>query len=197
MAKINLLPWREERRKTQQRQFNGMLGIAFVAGLLLSTLVYLYYSGQVAGQIQRNDLLRQERAGVEVKMNEVGELDKRKESLLSRKRVIEELQGKRFEMVSLFSDLAKTIADGAQITTIKQTGSDLTIEGRAQSNARVSSYMKNIMASEVINDPDLTVIEAKGGDRALPYEFILNAKVKKPADESSEDVTAPAQGASQ
>lgn len=197
MAKINLLPWREERRKTQQRQFNGMLGIAFVAGLLLSTLVYLYYSGQVAGQIQRNDVLRQEIAAVEVKIKEIEELDKRKESLLSRKRVIEELQGKRFEMVSLFSDLAKTIADGAQITTIKQTGSDLTIEGRAQSNARVSSYMKNIMASEVINDPDLTVIEAKGGDRALPYEFILNAKVKKPADESSEDVTAPAQGASQ
>ena len=197
MAKINLLPWREERRKTQQRQFNGMLGIAFVAGLLLSTLVYLYYSGQVAGQIQRNDVLRQEIAAVEVKIKEIEELDKRKESLLSRKRVIEELQGKRFEMVSLFSDLAKTIADGAQITTIKQTGSDLTIEGRAQSNARVSSYMKNIMASEVINDPDLTVIEAKGGDRALPYEFILNAKVKKPADESSEDVTEPAQGASQ
>ena len=197
MAKINLLPWREERRKTQQRQFNGMLGIAFVAGLLLSTLVYLYYSGQVAGQIQRNDVLRQEIAAVEVKIKEIEELDKRKESLLSRKRVIEELQGKRFEMVSLFSDLAKTIADGAQITTIKQTGSDLTIEGRAQSNARVSSYMKNIMASEVINDPDLTVIEAKGGDRASPYEVILNAKVKKPADESSEDVTAPAQGASQ
>jgi type IV pilus assembly protein PilN len=197
MAKINLLPWREERRKSQQRQFNGMLGIAFVAGLLLSTLVYLYYSGQVAGQIQRNDVLRQEIAAVEVKIKEIEELDKRKESLLSRKRVIEELQGKRFEMVSLFSDLAKTIADGAQITTIKQAGSDLTIEGRAQSNARVSSYMKNIMASEVINDPDLTVIEAKGGDRALPYEFILNAKVKKPADESSEDGTAPAQGASQ
>lgn len=197
MAKINLLPWREERRKMQQRQFNGMLGIAFVAGLLLSTLVYLYYSGQVSGQIQRNDVLRQEIAAVEVKIKEIEELDKRKESLLSRKRVIEELQGKRFEMVSLFSDLAKTIADGAQITTIKQSGADLTIEGRAQSNARVSSYMKNIMASDVIKDPDLTVIEAKGGDRALPYEFILNAKVKKPADEASEEAAAPVQGVSQ
>ena len=109
----------------------------------------------------------------------------------------EELQGKRFEMVSLFSELAKTIADGAQVTTIKQTGADLTIQGRAQSNARVSSYMKNIMASPVINDPDLTVIEARGGDRSLPYEFILNAKVKKPAAETEEDVTAPAVGASQ
>lgn len=197
MAKINLLPWREERRKSLQRHFNGMLGLSLIAGVLLGALVYLYYSGQVTGQIQRNDLLRQEIAAVEVKIKEIEELDKRKESLLSRKRVIEELQGKRFEMVSLFSELAKTIADGAQITTIKQSGADLTIQGRAQSNARVSSYMKNIMASPVINDPDLTVIEARGGDRSLPYEFILNAKVKKPAAETEELGTLPAEGASQ
>ncbi len=200
MAKINLLPWREERRKLQQRQFNSMLGLALLAGLLLSAMVYLYYSGQVSGQIKRNDLLRQEIAAVEVKIKEIEELDKRKEGLLSRKRVIEELQGKRYEMVSLFSDLARSIADGAQISTIMQSGSDLVIQGRAQSSARVSSYMKNIMASPVISQPDLTVIEARGGDRSLPYEFILNAKVKKPVTTDAEsevtDVTS-SPGASQ
>jgi type IV pilus assembly protein PilN len=195
MAKINLLPWREERRKSQQRQFNGMLGLAAVAGLVLSTLVYLYYSGQVTGQNQRNELLRQEIAAVEVKIKEIEELDKRKESLLARKRVIEELQGKRYEMVSLFTELAKTIADGAQISTIRQSGPDLVIQGRAQSNARVSSYMRNIMASPVVSDPDLTVIEARGGDRALPYEFILNAKMKAPAAEAEQAAeAAPEQG---
>ncbi|WP_297799536.1 PilN domain-containing protein [Arenimonas sp. GDDSR-1] len=195
MAKINLLPWREERRKSQQRQFNGMLGLAAVAGLVLSALVYLYYSGQVTGQNQRNELLRQEIAAVEVKIKEIEELDKRKESLLARKKVIEELQGKRYEMVSLFTELAKTIADGAQISTIRQSGPDLVIQGRAQSNARVSSYMRNIMASPVVSDPDLTVIEARGGDRALPYEFILNAKVKAPAAEAGQDApAAPVQG---
>ncbi len=186
MAKINLLPWREERRKLQQRQFNSMLGLALLAGLLLSAMVYLYYSGQVSGQIKRNDLLRQEIAVVEVKIKEIEELDKRKEGLLSRKRVIEELQGKRYEMVSLFSDLARSIADGTQISTIMQSGSDLVIQGRAQSSARVSSYMKNIMVSPVISQPDLTVIEARGGDRSLPYEFILNAKVKKPVTTDAE-----------
>ena len=195
MAKINLLPWREERRKSQQRQFNGMMGLAAVAGLVLSTLVYLYYSGQVTGQNQRNELLRQEIAAVEVKIKEIEELDKRKESLLARKRVIEELQGKRYEMVSLFTELAKTIADGAQISTIRQSGPDLVIQGRAQSNARVSSYMRNIMASPVVSDPDLTVIEARGGDRALPYEFILNAKMKAPAAEAEQAAeAAPEQG---
>lgn len=198
MAKINLLPWREERRKSQQRQFNGMLGLAAVAGLVLSALVYLYYSGQVTGQNQRNELLRQEIAAVEVKIKEIEELDKRKESLLARKKVIEELQGKRYEMVSLFTELAKTIADGAQISTIRQSGSDLVIQGRAQSNARVSSYMRNIMASPVVSDPDLTVIEARGGDRALPYEFILNAKVKAPAAEAEQAAgAAPVQGGAQ
>ena len=91
MAKINLLPWREERRKSEQRQFNGMLGLAAVAGLALGALVYLNYSGQVTVQNQRNELLRQEIAAVEVKIKEIEELDKRKESLLARKRVIEEL----------------------------------------------------------------------------------------------------------
>jgi len=198
MAKINLLPWREERRKSQQRQFNGMLGLAAVAGLVLSALVYLYYSGQVTGQNQRNELLRQEIAAVEVKIKEIEELDKRKESLLARKKVIEELQGKRYEMVSLFTELAKTIADGAQIFTIRQSGPDLVIQGRAQSNARVSSYMRNIMASPVVSDPDLTVIEARGGDRALPYEFILNAKVKAPAAEADQATeAAPVEGGAQ
>ena len=93
-------------------------------------------------------------------------------------------------MVGLFTELAKTSADGAQITTIRQSGPDLVIQGRAQSNARVSSYMRNIMASPVISDPDLTVIEARGGDRALPYEFILNAKVKAPAAEAGQDTGA-------
>ncbi len=190
MAKINLLPWREERRRIQQSEFNKLLGIAFLAGVLLSALVYLYYSGQVKGQLQRNETLRHEISLVDVKIKEIEELDKRKASLLSRKLVIEELQGKRYEMVTLFTDLAKSISDGTQIITIKQTGSDLTIEGRAQSNARVSNYMKNIMDSPILSEPDLTVIEAKGTDRVLPYEFILTAKIRQKITDEEQRATA-------
>jgi len=191
MAKINLLPWREELRKIKQRQFNIMLGFSALAGILFAALIFMYYSGQVSGQLKRNELLRAEIVAVEVKIKEIEELDKRKLDLLNRKKVIEELQGKRYEMVKLFTALAKTIADGAQITGLNQTGSDLTITGRAQSSARVSSYMKNIMSSNVISDPDLTVIEARGGDRSLPYEFILNAKltpIAKTAEEGATDI---------
>jgi type IV pilus assembly protein PilN len=191
MAKINLLPWREELRKIKQRQFNIMLGFSALAGILFAALIFMYYSGQVSGQQKRNELLRAEIVAVEVKIKEIEELDKRKLDLLNRKKVIEELQGKRYEMVKLFTALAKTIADGAQITGLNQTGSDLTITGRAQSSARVSSYMKNIMSSNVISEPDLTVIEARGGDRSLPYEFILNAKLTpmaKTAEEGATDI---------
>ena len=191
MAKINLLSWREELRKIKQRQFNIMLGFSALAGILFSALIFMYYSGQVSGQIKRNELLRTEITAVELKIKEIEELDKRKLDLLNRKKVIEELQGKRYEMVKLFTALAKTIADGAQITGLNQTGSDLTITGRAQSSARVSTYMKNIMSSNVISQPDLTVIEARGGDRSLPYEFILNAKltpIAKTAEEGATDI---------
>jgi type IV pilus assembly protein PilN len=179
MAKINLLPWRDERRKQQQRQFNSMMGLSVLLGLFLAVIGYLFYQGQVTGQTQRNELLRQEIANVKKVNQEIAELEKRKESLLSRKKVIEELQGLRYEMVKLFTTLAETISDGTQITNIKQNGADLTIEGRAQSNARVSTYMKNIMASPILSNPDLSIIEAKGNDRSLPYAFTLNAKMKQ------------------
>lgn len=181
MAKINLLPWRDERRKQQQKQFNSMLGLAVLVGLFIAVIGYLYYQGQVSGQMQRNDLLRQEIASVKKINEEIAELEKRRDSLLSRKKIIEELQGLRYEMVKLFTTLAQTIADGTQITNIKQNGADLTIEGRAQSNARVSNFMKNIMKSPILSNPELTVIEAKGTDRSLPYEFIMNAKIKQVA----------------
>jgi type IV pilus assembly protein PilN len=189
MAKINLLPWREELRKVKQRQFNVMLGFSALAGILLVAIVFLYYSGQINGQNKRNEILKVEITAVEQKIKEIDELDKRKADLLNRKKVIEELQGKRYEMVKLFTALAKTIADGTQITGLNQTGADLTITGRAQSSARVSNYMKNIMASNVISEPDLTVIEARGGDRSLPYEFILKAQLKPVATNAGQDET--------
>ena len=195
MAKINLLPWRDERRKQQQKQFNSMLGLAVLVGLFIAVIGYLYYQGQVSGQMQRNDLLRQEIASVKKINEEIAELEKRRDSLLSRKKFIEELQGLRYEMVKLFTTLAQTIADGTQITNIKQNGADLTIEGRAQSNARVSNFMKNIMKSPILSNPELTVIEAKGTDRSLPYEFIMNAKIKQVATVAEQlpiDTAAPA-----
>ena len=184
MAKINLLPWREERRKSQQRQFNGMLGLAAVAGLVLSALVYLYYSGQVTGQNQRNELLRQEIAMVEAKIKEIETLEKTRANLLSRKQAIEQLQASRSQMVHLFDQLVRTIPEGVRLTSIKQTGQTITFEGVAQSNARVSAYMRSIESSDWMRDPDLTIIEAKGDDRNAPFTFILKVRLTSPDEKA-------------
>jgi type IV pilus assembly protein PilN len=181
MAKINLLPWRAERRKQRQKEFTSMLGLAAVVGALVGFLIIMYYNGQISGQQKRNDLLRQEITAVEAKIKQIKELDKKKDRLLARKAVIEELQATRSQMVHLFDELARTIADGTQIMTIQQNGTKLTMTGRTQSNARVSTYMRNLEASGWITNPELSIIQAKGTDKSMPYEFSLSVTLKNPS----------------
>lgn len=197
MARINLLPWRAERRKQRQREFYAMLGLAAVGGLLLSLMVWFYYDRQVSGQGERNTFLQAEIEKVKLQNKEIDRLDSQKERLLARKTVIEELQSKRSQMVHLFDALVRTIPDGVVLTALKQEGDVLTLEGRTQSNARVSAYMRNLATSGWMTNPELSIIEARdpGKERegrtqaladisALPYVFVV--KVKLPAQ--SEEV---------
>jgi len=192
MARINLLPWRAERRKQRQREFYAMLGLAAVGGLLLSLMVWFYYDRQVSGQGERNQFLQAEIDKVKLQNKEIDRLDSQKERLLARKRVIEELQAKRSQMVHLFDALVRTIPDGVVLTALKQEGDVLTLEGRTQSNARVSAYMRNLETSGWMTNPELSIIEARAPDKekdarsgpvsdlgALPYVFVV--KVKLPA----------------
>lgn len=195
MARINLLPWRAERRKQRLQEFYSMLGMAALAGALISLMIWLYYSGQIDGQNNRNRYLEEQIKVVDKQIKEIEELDKKKERLLRRKEVIEELQASRSQMVHLFDELARTIADGARITGIKQSGQTLTLEGRAQSNARVSSYMRNLDASGWMGKSDLTIIEAKSGDKGLPYEFTLKVTLKNPSKEAAKAAEAAAAAA--
>ncbi|MGV8943965.1 PilN domain-containing protein [Thermomonas sp.] len=180
MAKINLLPWRAERRKLRQKDFYGMLGLAALAGVLVSFLIVSYYSGQISSQESRNQFLRGEIAKVDGQITEITELDKKKSRLLARKEVIEQLQSNRSQMVHLFDSLVKTIPDGVTLTAIKQEGDILTLNGRAQSNARVSTYMRTLEGSGWMTKPDLNIIEAKAGNPGLPYEFNLKVKLANP-----------------
>ena len=180
MAKINLLPWRAERRKQRQKEFMTMLGVAAAAGVLVSLLIVMYYIGQIDGQNNRNKYLTDQIALLDTQIKEIAELDKKKAGLLKRKQVIEELQASRSQMVHLFDELARTIADGTQITSLAQDGDNLTLLGRAQSNARVSSYMRNLDASGWMGSPDLDIIELRGADPGLPNEFSLKVKLKSP-----------------
>ena len=180
MARINLLPWRAERRKQRQKDFMVMLGLSALAGMVLWFLVNSYYNGQISGQNERNDYLKQQIAQVDTQIKEIEELDKKKAKLLARKEVIEQLQANRSQMVHLFDQLVRTIPDGVILTSIKQEGDKLTLEGRSQSNARVSTYMRQLEGSGWMTKPDLSVIEAKAGDPGLPYTFTLNVLLANP-----------------
>ncbi len=191
MARINLLPWREERRKARQKEFVGMLGLAVVAGVLLSFLIVSFYSGRISSQTARNEYLRGEITKVDGQIKEIEALDKKKAKLLARKEVIEQLQSNRAQMVHLFDSLVRTIPDGVALTAIKQEGDILTLSGRSQSNARVSTYMRNLESSGWMTNPDLNVIEAKEGNAGLPYEFTLKVKLANP-NAAKEGDAAPA-----
>lgn len=192
MARINLLPWRAERRKLRQKEFVSMLGLAAGAALLISFLIVMYYSGQVEGQQNRNAYLRDEIKLVDEQIKQIEELDKKKANLLARKQVIEQLQASRSQMVHLFDELVRTIPEGVRLTSIKQAGNILTLEGLAQSNARVSSYMRNLEESGWMTNPDLTVIETKGEDKGLPNVFTLRVTLKSPSGSETEEGGEPA-----
>lgn len=205
MARINLLPWRAERRKQRQKEFMTMLGGAFVAGVALVFLGSTYYNGHIEGQNARNALLQQEIAKVQAQIKEIEGLEAQKASLLQRKKVIEDLQAARSQNVKLFEELVRTIPDGVRLVSIKQNGAELTLNGRSQSESRVSAYMRNLEASGLITNPRLNVIragEVKAEDRALPFEFEMRVALKSASESDAEAGTgaenqAPAPAAAQ
>ena len=180
MARINLLPWRAERQKERKKQFFLMLGMSALAGLAVWFLINTYYNGQISGQQARNAFLDQEIVTVQAKITEIQALEEKKNKLLNRKLVIEELQANRSQMVHLFDSLVRTIPDGVILTSIKQEGDKLTLEGRSQSNARVSTYMRNFETSGWMSKPELSVIQAEGDDKGLPYTFSLTVTLANP-----------------
>jgi len=175
--------------------------MAALGGLLLSLLIWFYYDMQVSGQSDRNAYLQTEIDKVKEQNKEIDRLDEQKNRLLARKAVIEQLQAKRSQMVHLFDALVRTIPDGVVLTALQQEGDVLTLEGRTQSNARVSAYMRNLEVSGWMTNPELAIIEAREPDKdkdgratgpvadikALPYVF--KVKVKLPAQSEEAGAT--------
>jgi type IV pilus assembly protein PilN len=166
MARINLLPWREKLRKQRRREF-GVISL----GALVLTLACLgywhwYNQGLIDNQNDRNRFLEKEIARVDKEIREIRELEKTRRKLIARMKVIEDLQVSRPQIVHLFDELVTVVPDGAYLSKAVQRGRSLTLNGRAQSNARVSTYMRNIDASPWLNDPKLRIIEHKDKDRA-------------------------------
>jgi len=161
MAKINLLPWREERRKELLNDFLTMLGFAAFCAVVTIGLVHFYHSQLIDRQDTRIRYIDKRIDEVDKKIVEIKEIEKQKEALLSRMRAIESLQRDRPLIVHLFDELVRSMPDGMSISKLTQRGSTITIEGEAQSNARVSSFMRRIENSDWLEGAKLKVIKEK------------------------------------
>lgn len=185
MAKINLLPWRAERRKQREREFQTMLGGALIMGLLAVGVAIFHWDSLKEDQNTRNQLLEREIAALDAKIKDVEALQATREQLLQRKQIIEQLQSSRTQMVHMFDELVRTLPDGVRLTSLKQSAETLEIEGMAQSNARVSAYMRNIEKGGWIRKPDLKIVEATTPDKSARYRFSLTANLRKSEDEKA------------
>ena len=187
MARINLLPWRAERRKQRQKEFAAMVGASAIVAVVLAFALVSYYNAQISGQEERNTFLRAQITQVDAQIAEIQALDEKKSKLLARKEVIEQLQANRSKMVHLFDSLVRTIPDGVVLTTVKQEGDKLTLTGRSQSNARVSTYMRMLENAGWMTKPELSIIEARDGEPGMPYTFTLSVMLANPNAPKDED----------
>ena len=183
MAHINLLPWREEQRKEQQRQFLTILGLSAIMMGLIILAVHIQIAGTISNQEDRNRYLKSEIAKVEKQIKEIDSLAKDKKRLLARMEIIQQLQRNRPEIVHLFDDLAKILPEGVHLNSIKQSNKSLVINGVAQSNARVSAFMRNIDSSDWLSTPVLDVIKkdtkATDSDRSFTLRATQVSQVEK------------------
>ena len=191
MARINLLPWREERRKLRNRESQTLFAITAFAAVLVVLAIMWQYSQMIANQVRRNQILTQEITKVDAKIKEIEALEKTRSKLLQRKAIIEQLQASRSMMVQLFDDLVRTIPEGVRLSSIKQNGDTLTLEGFAESNARVSEYMRSLEGSRWMGNPDLAIVEAKGPDKRSRYVFTLRVNLRKPDADGNPSTTPP------
>ena len=175
-TRVNLLPWREMHRKEQDRQ---LLTIAVGAWILMGVVIFyahIHVSSLIENQNRRNEFLNQEIAKVDKEIKEIADIKKQRADLIARMNVIYQLQGDRTQIVHLFDELARKLPDGIYLASLKHSGSTISLQGVAQSNARVSALMRNLASSDWFADPELEVITVKprGSDRVS--EFSLRVK---------------------
>ena len=184
MIRINLLPWREARRKAHNLQFFILMGM--VAGLAASIvlLVHGYYATRISTQTERNRFLKDENTKLDKEIEEIKKLKEEIQALLSRKQVIETLQGDRAQTVYLLEQLVRQTPDGVYLKSIKQTGAKINLTGYAQSNARVSTLMRNFEASPYLENPELVEIKVAAVNNKRLSEFTMNVSMKRQKTEA-------------
>ncbi|MBD7975891.1 MULTISPECIES: type 4a pilus biogenesis protein PilN [Pseudomonas] len=160
MARINLLPWREQLREERKQRFlASLIGVLLIAGGVVF-LTDQYFSAAIDRQTARNEFVRKEIAVLDARIKEISELRTRRQQLLERMKIIQDLQGNRPIIARVFDQMVRTLPDGVHFSELKMTGKNIAIKGAAESNNRVSNLMRNLDASDWLTAPNLTEVKA-------------------------------------
>ncbi|MCP5166263.1 MAG: PilN domain-containing protein [Pseudomonadales bacterium] len=183
MAHINLLPWREERRQELKKEFLVTVGLVLLLALGLVVLGDRIVNGQIENQNARNQYLADNIKILDEQVAEIRELEKKRNQLLDRMRVIQELQGNRPIIVRVLDQLVRTVPDGVFYTNLQTKDKTISIRGVAESNNRVSSLMRRLAASDWLANPNLDAVRAapEYGDQA--NTFNLTVQIQAPESE--------------
>jgi type IV pilus assembly protein PilN len=191
-VRINLLPHREQKRQARQRQFVSFAVLLAILAISVVGLVHMVFAAKVEDQNARNTLLKTEIAKLDEQIKEIDRLRDQIQQVLARKQVVENLQANRSEAVHLLDQIVRQLPDGIYLKSLKQSGTRVQMVGYAQSNARVSTLMRNVEASPWIATPELVEIKLvtlPGATRGAPSqqvnEFTLNLQVKRAPPASS------------
>jgi type IV pilus assembly protein PilN len=196
MIRINLLPHREETRKRRQQQFGVLAGLAAVIGLVVAGGVWFVLDQQESAQRANVTYMKGEIDKLDKQIEEIRKIREETASLLAKKQVVEGLQSNRSEPVQLLDQLLRQLPEGVYLKSIRQSGPKVNVVGYAQSNARVSTLMRNLGASPYLENPELVEIKAvaapdKSGSRV--NEFNMNISIKRAQLEEAR--SAPVKGA--
>lgn len=189
-TQINLLPWREELRQEQKKQFAVMAVLTMTLAAAIVGLIHIQMSGKIDYQLSRNSFVSNEISKLDDQIAEIKDLRKVRRSLLERMEVIQDLQTARPSIVHLFTEIVGTVPNGVYLENLNQGGGRLVMSGQAESNARVSTYMRNLSNSEWFKDPNLTVIEIEDKKVNRVSTFTLTVKQTSPnatEEESTDD----------
>jgi type IV pilus assembly protein PilN len=196
MIRINLLPHREQKRQARQRQFVSVAIWLAILSLAVVGLVHVVFVTQIENQQSRNKLLKDEIAKLDEQIKEIDRLREQIQAVIARKQIVETLQANRSEAVHLIDQLVRQLPDGVYLTSVKQVGPKVTLVGYAQSNARVSTLMRNIDSSPWVAQPELVeirLVPAPGSTSGQKLsQFTLNLQIKKLAAPATPAGPAPA-----
>ena len=198
MIRINLLPHREEKRRLRQKQFAAIAGITIAFGLVAAFVVWFFLDQQVQQQQTNVNFMKAEISKLDKQIEEIRKIREETASLLAKKQVVESLQSNRSEPVQLLDQLLRQLPEGVYLKSVKQTGTKVGVTGYAQSNARVSTLMRNLGASPYLENPELVEIKAvpaPANPNARVNEFLMNISIKRAKSDDGKAAPKSAAGA--